>query len=403
MEIFLGSMVAVALPPFLLIISIIGLAKSPKQWRYFSVGYIICIAMLAYNWIPQSTPDITRYFYMLKQCATMSLSETNEFFDDGLFIKNFIFWMIGHLGDVHLLPAISTGTVYASATYITCSYCENESRVKDIPIVMLFQFLTLPFFSITSNIRNVWCFSLIMLAAYRELYLKKKDMLTLCMYILPCFIHSGGWVLIGIRLICMLARRFRFIAIMIAFGVAQIINYLYGIISYIPNKMVTEMVIVAYKYLNETNSVYALSVASNIGDKLSRYSAMILAIFFMVYTFIRIRGWKAETTFSVYEFLVASSVIGFNAFTVPHYWRLSVALTVGAAPIISMMIKDFQEKRKYYRYWMIAVFLTAFMQFFVQIKITSGLVDYAQILTDFSINSIYCVLIRIIIGMFTWT
>lgn len=399
MELLLVGAVLLAIPPLQLIISVIGLIKSPKQWRFFCIGYIASIAMIAYSWIPLSTPDITRYFYMLERCASMTLNEINVFFDDGLFVKNYIFWLISRTGNVHLLPAISTGTVYGIASYITCSYCESEDKDQYIPIIMLFQFLSLPFFSITSNIRNVWCFALITLAAYRELYQKKNNAVTLCLYILPCFIHSGGWILIGIRLVCMIAKRFRFIAIIVAFGVASIIKYLYSIISYLPNKAVTNMVKVAHNYLFEKDSAYALSVASNIGDRLSRYAAMILAVLVVIYIFLKIKEQDNKATFNTYEYVVASAVIGFNAFTVPHYWRLSVAVTIGIAPVLSMMIDDFYAKRKHYCTFINMVFLMACIQLFLQVKTTSGLVNYTQLFTDSMLNSVYVLLFSSIKGL----
>ena len=399
MEILFGGMALLAVPPLLLIISIIGLLKSPKQWRLFYVGYIISIAIIAYSWIPQSTPDITRYFYMLEQCASMTLNEINVFFDDGLFVKNYIFWLISRTGNVHLLPAISTGTVYGIASYITCSYCESEGKERYIPIIMIFQFMSFPFFSITSNIRNVWCFALITLAAYRDLYQKRNNAFTLCLYILPCFIHNGGWILIGVRLICIVAKRFRFIAIIVAFGVASIIDYLYSIIFYLPNKSVINMVKVAHNYLYEKDSAYALSVASNVGDRLSRYAAMILAVLVVVYIFLRIKEQENKANFNTYEFLVASAVIGFNAFTVPHYWRLSVAMTIGIAPVLSRMIDDVYAKRKYYCAFVNMVFLMACTQLFLQVKTTSGLVDYTQLLTDSILNNVYVVLLSSIRGL----
>lgn len=402
MAILYGMLIA-TMSPLLLMLSLIGLVKSPRQWRIFSAGYVVCIAMIAYSWVPQSTPDITRYFSMLDKCSSLTLLEVNDYFNDGLFVKNFVFWIIGHLGDVHLLPAISTGTVYGIASYITCSCSEKENKTRYIPIIMLVQFLSLPFFSITSNIRNVLCFALIMLAAYRELYQGKKNIITLILYILPCFIHSGGWILIGIRLISMLAKSFRWIAVVVAFGVPWVINFFHKRIALIPNQSLVRMIRTAYAYLNETDSVYARSVASNIGEILSRDMAMLMAVIIVGYIYLHMKWSKEKNLYLAFEFLVGSAVIGFNAFTVPHYWRLAVALMIGIAPVLLLTIDKFRAKRYLYKSILGTIFLVSILQFYLQLKTTRGLVDYKQLLSDIVLNNIYVVFFKIVKGIIFWT
>ena len=126
---------------------------------------------------------------------------------------------------------------------------------------------------------------------------------------------------------------------------------------------------------------------------------MILAVLVVVYIFLRIKEQENKANFNTYEFLVASAVIGFNAFTVPHYWRLSVAMTMGIAPVLSRMIDDFYAKRKYYCAFVNVVFLMACTQLFLQVKTTSGLVDYTQLLTDSMLNNVYVVLLSSIRGL----
>lgn len=390
------------IPPLLFFISIIGILKDPKQWRFFCTGYVICIAMIAYSWEPKSTPDITRYFTMLKNCSTMSLSEVNEYFGDGLFVKNFIFWIIGHLNDVHLLPAISTGTVYGISTYITCSYCEKQKKINYIPIILLIQFLALPFFSITSNIRNVWCFSLIILAAHRELCENKRNLATILLYILPCFIHSAGWILIGLRLLVGVSKKVKIIVFIVAFGITQIINWFYKYITYISDLEIRKMINIAHMYINETDSTYAISVANNFGEIVSRALAMVFSVLIVGYIFFYEKTTGKESKKFVLIFLIAASVIGFNAFTVPHYWRLFVALIIGISPIMVEFLDGIYKKLKLCRIIFSMLLLISCIKWVVQIKTTIGLVSYSQLISDSILNNVYIFILSVIRGIIAW-
>ena len=130
--------------------------------------------MLAYSYMPTTdSPDLVRYFNEVRVCSEMSLKQVLTTQNDGQFIIYIAYWIIGKLGDVHLLPAISTSIVYGIALYIVCDSAEKYNIEKIIPYVLLCQLMILPFNSIVSNIRNICAFSMIILASYLNLIKEK--------------------------------------------------------------------------------------------------------------------------------------------------------------------------------------------------------------------------------------
>ena len=174
----------------------LGLKKCPSKWKKYFLFYVVTIFIISYSCTPLNECDLTRYFDMVEIVSKLKSIKAIIFFqNDGLFIKNFIFWFIGKTGDYHLLPAFSNSIVYGVAGYITCSIASERKAEKYIPIIFVVQISMLPFFSITSNVRNICTISLVTLAVYLDLVKKKKSILICMLYILPCFIHSCGVII----------------------------------------------------------------------------------------------------------------------------------------------------------------------------------------------------------------
>ena len=238
---------------YLLIITDIRLmSEDLKNWKLYVVIYIGIIFVSAYIYNPPSGGDLERYFQMLQFCKGNSFSDSSQILNtlnnDNLVVRNFIFWLISNYFSFHLLPAISTATVYGVGAYIVGDFSQSNNKINDIPKILLWQFMGLSYFAIVANVRNIWAFSLIILAAYREIIKNKKNILTLALYIAPCFLHTSAIVLILIRLILPIIKRLRYLLPLLIFLTEPLILFLYNNIGKIPSIFVPA-INSAYNYL----------------------------------------------------------------------------------------------------------------------------------------------------------
>lgn len=252
------------IPPLGLPLGLYGLYKDFAHWR----KYVFCLALFAwayaYSVVPvfvggeENGPDLARYFADVQILGKYNFFDALEvgFRDKFCYVHLFLAWLAGICGDEHLLPAFTVFVVYYVGLYILC-YVANDFSIKKkyLFYYLLFMILAAPFYSVVSNIRNVFAFCVVGLAVFRDVYLRKRNFLTLLLYVVPPFIHISAIVLIGLRLVLPLLNRFRLLAtisLMISF---KIINVLYeGYLDALEGNTVLDflraVVVKAYIYFN---------------------------------------------------------------------------------------------------------------------------------------------------------
>ena len=132
-----------------------GFYREPKKIGKYALFYIYGVFILSYSLIPDHELDLNRYWYQIEAIKSMTLQGAMEYFNDGLYVENFTFWIISKLQAPHLLPAISTSIVYGVSTYIILD-ANKRLGIRDALIyAILFQSLVFPYLSIVSNVRNM--------------------------------------------------------------------------------------------------------------------------------------------------------------------------------------------------------------------------------------------------------
>ena len=126
------------------------------------------MSIIVYSCISNYENDLVRYFQMIEQCKNLPFSQAFTWGNDGLVVKNLVFWIISRLGDVHILPALAAAIYYGVSAYLAVDQYREGDKIYPI---ILFQLLTIPFLESLSNVRNVSAFALLILAAYRDLEL----------------------------------------------------------------------------------------------------------------------------------------------------------------------------------------------------------------------------------------
>ena len=317
--------------PISLLISIYGVIKTPKQWRRFYPILIVSIGMLAYHLPEIFNGDLSRYFVYLDSFSEMTFSQSVQYLNDKLYVENLLFWIVAKSSDYHVLPAITTATVYAVMIYITCDSAEVFGKEKYIPITLAVQLSCLPFGLIVENVRNISSFAVVILAIYLDIFKRKKDIWILILYVLPCFMHSSAIILLLIRITIKLTNKFKTVFLAGMMGIPFIIDILYehneiweksGILKNIFFTVIKS----AYVYLH-SSSEWTLIVQESTLQNVLKIIVSLLAFLMLVYLYgngvkyIAQKGINAE--YQTLICILCVIVLLCNVFPGTVYWRFS--------------------------------------------------------------------------------
>ena len=318
------------------------LIRHPYNWKIFLVLYMYGVFVLAYVLVPAYTNDLTRYFDILDSIKGMSLIGAVTRLHNGLYVENFLFWLVSVTGDNHILPAVSTTVVYGISAYTLLDYAEREHCLEDAWIILLFEVLQFSFFSVANNVRNIFTFSIVVLAVYRELILKKRDFLTLVLYIAPCFMHKTGAVLVALRLLVIFVRKALPLVIGFVLLLPSAIIFVYRLrnsipIGGVPGRLIRKIVSSAYNYL-KGGTEYADIVSGSKGQLVIRLivMAMILLIAVICYLYNR----EHPSDYNVFCILLCAVVVACNTFQTPAYWRFAMAAIMTSAPAMLWALRQ---------------------------------------------------------------
>lgn len=323
---------------------------SHKQWRAAITGISISIASFA-MYVEPISGDLIRYYATLDIISDYSLKEVVEYCRDGLYVENFLYWLVCRTGINGFLPAISTSVTYFVAMYITGKTASTYNEEKNIKWIIVLQLLILPFFSIVHNVRNVLAFSLGLLAIFRDGFLKKRGIFTFLLYIIPCFIHVTAILIVLLRVFLLIFREKTYFAICVLFvglGSAIKIGYKYiQFFSFIP--AIQRLIAKGYYYFNDANTAYGQEVAN------SAYYNMLKLLFFIHVVIIicvvlsrrhRLRAIDSSCMFVWNRFIFctcAAVLFACVQYTTPAYWRFYIILSCMLATVFFPFDKSKKE------------------------------------------------------------
>lgn len=410
--------------PMALCFSVVGLTVNPSNWRRYLPGYIYFFFIGAYVYMPIATSnnDLPRYLEKIAQSGEMTIPQVIKYFDDGLFAENLFFWLIGRLGIPHFAPAFTTAVIYLIASYITCDTAERYHSVSSIKYVLLIQTMMLPYASIINNIRNVFAFSLIILAAYLDLVKGKRNGFVLLLYGIGCLMHLSAIVFIVMRLICNRFQKFFWIVMLIPFFFSSAILFIYehrssfsfgGVVGNGIQKMINKM----YVYLTDADSKYAILARNSISHRVNRLIMMIgvlllgILIYYYIteiqkknkqmnirvsgkqYNFAKLLGIQSESA-DIYMFigLIAVMTLSCNAFAIPNYWRFAAAFYVASGVIFVPCIKNYNALPFIYKLVLIASVCISGPGLFIQIWRAHSSVDFITWGRNIVFQNIYTIL-----------
>lgn len=166
--------------------------------------------------------DLTRFMEqaMLTQGLTIRESES-------LFVNSHIsdsplavlwFWTIGQSGNAQLYPASIAFLEYTCLAYMVTDYAMSvKVPRRQYAILLLFLIISTPLFDSVNSVRSTPALALGTLAMYLECYKRRHYLIAVLFYCCAPLIHSVGFIVLPIRLLCEVAKRSWRIAVASAF------------------------------------------------------------------------------------------------------------------------------------------------------------------------------------------
>jgi len=190
---------------------ILGYCTARKRWQaiFFSILFALFYAIAGYCFLnPKSDPDLVRYLQILQSYKGKSLIESFNTNYSNLYVVDILFHIVTLLGDDQLLPAISSFIFYAILFYILVDYkLQVNLSNRHFITYLCFSVFSVNFGSIVNGIRWPIAFIVFILATYRELFRKKKNLFTYLLYMTAILLHFSILALVCIRLLLLLHNK----------------------------------------------------------------------------------------------------------------------------------------------------------------------------------------------------
>lgn len=358
LEALFGLLLCLTVSPIGLLYGFVMLFKIPEKTYRWLPFLVYSLGIIAYSCNPFAEDDLVRYFYRAQEYAGLPLSRVfydatgiNQY-DVLTFVYSIWSWIVGQIGAVHLLPMVSVMTVYSIAFYITADMAHKMHGERYIPFIILFQLCLIPLHAVLANVRNVWAFSLIILAVYLDLVKGKRNPIILLLYVLPGFIHSSAFLLLILRLICKMGSKVYVPMFIGSLAFPQILDILYDYSSLFSalgtmGLFINLNILKLYWYIHDNgDSEWAQQVSNSFYQKINRAVmisfAVIVCILILLWIKKHIEG--KYHPFLNYMFLLNVTTITFTWFTIGHFWRISAASFIGISVILLPILLNYNKK-----------------------------------------------------------
>ena len=345
---FFGAVLLTCCVPFAGLFAGIVIKKAPSQFGRWLWVYIMFIAIVAYSYTPTYTNDLIRYFNMIEACKSLPFSQSFSWGDDGLIVKNFWFWCVGQINEPHLIQAITIGGLYGVTAFITWdSFSENRCSMW---IVILVQILLLPLQLANNNIRNMFTFSFMFFAVYRDLVKKKRNVLTAILYIGPIFVHMAGLAVIMARIGMLLFRKHYKLGLTLTFSIPFVILSAYPVLSNVTipgniGKIIKRAIWKSYTSVL-SNSAYALSMQESGYINACRVVMFIACVSIIILTLRYLYKTEEKTSgqneYMIFNMIFCSITCMWILLGAVKFWVFAVGSIIGSGPVLS---RYYEEKK----------------------------------------------------------
>lgn len=400
----LGAMILLLSAPLSLVCSGAVLYKSPQNFKKCLFLYVFAMSIIVYSCIPNYENDLIRYFQMIEQCKSLPFSQAFTWANDGLVVKNFVFWIISRLGDSHILPALASAIYYGVSAYLAVDQYNEGDKIYPI---ILFQLCTIPFLESLSNVRNVSAFALLILAAYRDMVKKDRGIVTILLYVLPCFVHMSGFVLVAFRLAVLVIRRHPVIGLSITLGVPSAVLLLFepirAIVSSIGGNigLILNRAVLKSLSTSTNTSEYAQSMLESgyINSGRLVNSIIVLCIVALIVKYVkemRESNNNGKAEYAVFAVLICGICLIWAIMGAVKYWIFAYGAIVSSTPILMYFINKKGKRNIYERLCLYCLQASAILRLALEIYYIRTRIYIVESLHGCILNNVYTVIYKVI-------
>ncbi|AZI17756.1 hypothetical protein EH277_00465 [Limosilactobacillus fermentum] len=306
----------------------------PINIKKFTIPVAICFAQYGYSITSTNTIDLNRYY---DQLLTYSgpLNSIIKSDSETLYTRDVLFYLVNRTGDSQLLTYIVGFVIYGIAFYVLFDLVEKNRNVlstRDLLfMIMVMVCVVIPANAI-GNVRNITAYMLISFATYRDIVQKKRNLLTLFLYIVPLMLHSAAVFMLIIRILQGLVKKIGLFSLVIAVFLPTLINVAYEHLAVIPGSLLKAGVQKAYSYLNWTDGGWATAVQNSMSDRIGRLYGiffLIVVIGMILYLSKKSDEIKVLNEPMVgYILFVAVCALGCLYITTGAFWRFEAVVTL---------------------------------------------------------------------------
>lgn len=212
---------------------------TPRKGSWFPFAVLlVLLTVLAYNFTPNETDDLSRYFTTLDYFRDSGKDALDHYIEEGRYswdvyrVMGYYFYFISRFTNNHIMPALTIFICYGSM-FLIINKAANRFDVSKWYLFLgaMFAISTYWYYDTASGIRNGFAFALAILATYYHLVERKYIPLCYVLYIAAALSHSAGIlpVLVVVATILTLNTSGKYIKYFIIFGIvggSALIQYL---------------------------------------------------------------------------------------------------------------------------------------------------------------------------------
>ena len=358
---------AFLITPFGLFFLLLLIFRKPSLHRRYVYFIGLMFGMIGYCTKPLRVIDISRYYEQLDAIRNMPVSRATNWMDDGLLIKNIFFWTVAQMQDNQMLQFFSLFIIYSICAFLL-SDSLKDSKAELFGRLFVLEILLIPFYNVFSNVRNVTAFALLALAVYRDLYRNKKDFVTLILYIVPCYVHMAGLVIVAIRVLLPVIKRMSYVGLILTFGIPT------AVVTYYPRlrsislpgnigKVLSRAIWKGYASIVRT-SEYAQETQTHGSFIVNRLIAAVFCVilFYLIIRYQKIYRGKDRSKHEYSLYISIITIIGFmmSVMGVVKYWVFMYLVYISFIPILLEFVqRKFNKNRDYYAAYLINIIALA--------------------------------------------
>lgn len=174
------------------------------------------------------------------------------------------FWLIAQTGQPILLQVTHAFIEYGIISYILIDYSCRRGAEKRITYIALASAVCLvPVYNSVSAIRSTPALAIGMLALYRDVYCRKKNLATAILYIIPVTIHATGIYFLTVRVISRIFRNHKLLLFLMPIVFFAGIQLFVSSADAISTRVQLGPLSLLLKYMDESNVGWSATVAES--------------------------------------------------------------------------------------------------------------------------------------------